>query len=470
MSVLKNALCCIGLLSGLELAFAGAYPEAPIKPPKNWGDFQMGLNNNDRVEWNVPMKAALDAGVKFERRYLYITTKSDADNVYFSDWKNYATDSYYKGKNVKPAIVLYFVNDGIDNVDQLVTNCANSAHMKDYLETISRIALKAKGTQPIYVIEPDLWGYMLQKQDEAKINYLPKSCNLGNLGLPWLAGHGNTIGDLPEAIFKTIRAQDPEAYAGILMAYWGYQGGSIGSQMVDFSQSDVLRVADSSGVFLNRLLEGPDKGDFIGFEKNGQNAGWYKAEQGKLTYMWNNTQNAKWLDWSQRVSQRIKLPALGWQICLGQNGLPNTTGAYEDTFFEYFFGNSQKFVDAGFVGMLAGCASQGLGTFPSLNATSGDKGYFYGELAKFNAKRPYLAATPTLAPRMQNLVNQLNQVSDRWILTGASGHVQLLNLSGQVVGEWDHQNQTEIPLGLVPHGQYILKIQSKAVQSWNVHL
>ncbi len=32
------------------------------RPPASWGDFQMGLVNNDRVEWDTPMKAALNAG------------------------------------------------------------------------------------------------------------------------------------------------------------------------------------------------------------------------------------------------------------------------------------------------------------------------------------------------------------------------------------------------------------------------
>jgi hypothetical protein len=460
--------CVMGVAFGM-LAWMGAsaatYPQAPYPAPPGWGDFQMGINNNDRTEWDSPMKAALNAGAKLDRRYLYITTQSDVDNVYFSSWKNYAKDAYYTGKGVRPAIVLYFVNNGVDDIDALVTNCANTTHMKAYLTTIAKIATEAKGSKPIYVIEPDLWGYMLQRQDEAGTDYLPKSCQLGSLGLSWLQGHGNTIGDLPEAIFKTIRAHDPEAYAGILMAFWGFRGNASGSQMVEFSQADVLKTADSSALFLNRLLETKDKGDFIGFEKNGSDAGWYKT-QGKMTYMWTDAQNQKWLDWSQRVAQGVKLPALGWQICLGHEGLPNTKFQYEDTFFKFFFDKAQSFVDAGFIGMLAGCANRGEGTAATIDPNSGDKGYFYGRLADFDKGRPYLSATSPVRPLQANAGYALQQGASGWILTGPEGQAQVLDAKGQILHTWNHARMSTVPTPMLAPGQYILRLGAQA--SWAI--
>lgn len=42
-----------------------------------WGDFQMGVVNNKRTHWDVPMRAALNAGVEFDRRTTCVTVASE---------------------------------------------------------------------------------------------------------------------------------------------------------------------------------------------------------------------------------------------------------------------------------------------------------------------------------------------------------------------------------------------------------
>ncbi len=389
-------------------------------PPVGWGDFQMGLVNNGRVEWDEPMKDAILMGDQFklDRRYIYI---DDTLNVksYWTGTKNWSQDSFYVAEEVKPAIVIYMLQRGGDSWSAIQEGMNDKSFMEAYFRYISLIADSTKGQQPLYVLEPDVWTYVLQNAREANNNLdnwddiennnLDAFCHINDLGFPWLEEFENKISNLPGAIIKTLKMRDPESYAGILIGFWGFQPSSTeGIGLFNNADSVIAKGAQETGKFVQALLEStPYKGDFCGLEKNGQDAGYWTGAYYDALF-WNDRQNAAWVNFANTISDSAQLPMIGWQISIGHEGLPNTLNQYEDTFFPYLFNNTQDFIDAGLIGMLAGVAGQGKGTMPTPpngklyvhpdnfpGGTRGDDGWFYTEYAKFNSLRPLLPVDNT---------------------------------------------------------------------------
>jgi hypothetical protein len=349
------------------------------------------------------MREAIRKGVKLDRRYTYMVAPSEVvgPSAYlFSKSKNFAKDPFYLKHGVRPTLTVYMLQQGADGLDAIKRSASNKEYMKKYFQAIAYAATQSKGTQPIFVIEPDVWGYMLQNaRDGGKAN-LDAVAHINDLGLDWLteAEFKNQLRDLPKAIIKTIKLHAPDAYAGILIAHWAYMPpGKWGSMINLKNDQDVILAAKGAASFANELLGKKYRGDFMGVEKNGADAGWWRATYGKGTafdkYYWNDEQNRKWLLWSKTLGKTLDLPLVGWQAPLGHMGLPNTANRYEDTFFPYFFAHAQDFIDAGFIGFMAGSANRGVGTVATVNENAGDNGWFYKKLQEFNKARPYLKKT-----------------------------------------------------------------------------
>lgn len=417
MVVRIGILCLCALLSAASA----------VKPPVGWGDFQMGLVNNGRSHWDGAMREALEVeenGVRpyqLDRRYIYMddTTNMKAywgvDGVAVNNWSR---NDYYESKGVKPAIVIYMLQRGGDSWSAVEAGMSSREFMHDYFTYIATIADSSKGTQPIYVLEPDVWTYMLQQarendpgrytttiDDWSKIedNNFESFCHINDLGLPWLEEFENKASNLPGAVIKTLKMVDPGCYAGILIGFWGWQPAESNGIGLFTNSSDIIGVgARETAKFTAALINStPYRGDFAGLEKNGQDAGyWTGAYASALT--WDDRQNAAWVDFAKTISTETDLPLVGWQISIGHEGLPNSLNSYEDTFFPYFFEHTQDFIDAGVIGMLAGVAGQDRGTMavvpggktytnPSFGeSTRGDEGWFYREYAKFNSRRPWV--------------------------------------------------------------------------------
>ena len=231
------------------------------------------------------------------------------------------------------------------------------------------------------------------------------------------------------------------------MAHWGYRLDHLGiyKPVIEMSDENLKKSAVGASTFLDELL-GDYRGDFIGVEKNGADAGWYLTAKGapksdaNASRYWDDENNRKWLLWSETISDNLKLPLFGWQICLGHEGLPNTSKQFEDTFFEYFYKNTPDFIDAGFIGIMAGCNNMGIGTVPSYNSpTTGDKGWFYGKLKEFNKGRPYLddfGATSILVDKVQTQGIELISVQGMLNIhldNVSKNGIQVIDIKGNVV-------------------------------------
>lgn len=352
-------------------------------PPEGWDDFKFGLLDGNRSPFKAALSNAVNAGIQIDYSYVYITTLADIEGFLFAPWFNYATS---RPGNVKPSITIYMLQQGADAPDgsSAWNSAADKAYMKKYFEGVKQIADSCKGTQPIYVLEPDVWGYLLgQANPQMTDENLDRICHINDLGLSWLSEFDNKLYDLPAALIKTLKMVDPDCYVGILMAHWGFPDDLAGAK------AD----GELSGEYINKFLQRTDyRGDFIGVEKNGTDAGSWGSGS---SWYWSEAKNEAYLGWCKALGQKVDLPLFGWQICSGYDNvpgypeLPNTSGRYEDTYFQYFFNNVEAFIDAGFIGFDAGCNNQGHGTWYSMEEGQGDNGWFLDRLKEFNTDRPY---------------------------------------------------------------------------------
>jgi len=482
-------LCC-------AIASSARWGQAPA----SWGDFQIGLVNNNRPLWDTPMKQALsDPSGKYQldRRYVYIDNFANVTQSYWGKdqyaWtgRNWSKDSFYVAHHVNPCIVVYMLQRGGDSYDYLSQNIQDPVFMKQYFDTLAFIADSSKGMHAIYVIEPDVWGYVLQharehdtgpsrtQDDWAAIadNHLSAPCHINDLGIPWLSDTNefkNKLGYLPGAIVKTLKQVDPGCFAGVLMAFWAWKPANATTLGIfQDTQNNVDIAAREESKFLKALLgTTPFTGDFVGFEKNGTDLGCWKVMSPPSVYAttlnWNDQANSRWIGFSKTIAQTVDLPLLGWQISIGHPGLPNIDNEYEDTFFPYFFSHTQDFINAGFIGMMAGCANQDKGTVASIDVNAvGDKGWFYGQLAAFNAKRPYnLNVAPSRTIHENSLASQgqapLFRIRNGSIFLSkvlpASAIFEILSADGRIVRTFRLNHGLSIPLEGLRSGSYFARL------------
>jgi len=392
-------------------------------PPAGWGDFRFGLVSDGKAIFNARMIAARSEGVQLDYRYAYVNTGADtltnAMSWLFGSWgDDYVKDGEAMG--LRPAFVIYMLQED-GGIWSLKEHANDTVFLRDYFISLRALAQRGSGHHAIFVVEPDTWGYILQSGLDPRAEKAVLSGILADF--PFLAGLPDSYSGLAQAIMRTLKHFAPDSYAGALMSHWSVDtyscpgedtpNGYMGIPWA--SPDDIDCSADRNVAFAKALLgDGPDRGDFIGVEKSGHSAGWWYqfldgSEEYRRLYYWGDGQNANFVHWCARLGKGLGLPLLGWQISIGSMGLRNSclpgpladtvrlgleTGncAFEDTFFPYFFTHTSEFLDAGFIGFLAG---KGLGddadfAVASMDGTMGDGGWFFDRLKEFDQGRPYL--------------------------------------------------------------------------------
>jgi hypothetical protein len=363
--------------------------------------------------------------------------------------------------------------------------------MRQYFDTLAFIADSSKGMHAIYVVEPDVWGYVLQharehdtgpsrtQDDWSAIadNHFNAPCHINDLGISWLSDTNefkNKLSYLPGAIIKTLKQVDPGCFAGILMAFWAWKPASATTLgLFQDTQNNIDITAREESKFLKALLGTTAfRGDFLGVEKNGTDLGCWKVMSPPSVYAttlnWNDQGNSRWIGFSKTLGVAVDLPLLGWQISIGHTGLSNIANEYEDTFFPYFFAHPQDYINAGFVGMMAGCANQDKGTVATINVNAvGDKGWFYGQLAAFNAKRPYnlnVAPSRTISGHSPASRGQtpLFRVWNGTVVMSkslpASAVLEIISADGRTIRAFGLNHGFSIPLTKLRSGAYFARL------------
>jgi hypothetical protein len=124
---------------------------------------------------------------------------------------------------------------------------------------------------------------------------------------------------------------------------------------------DVPGEAQEMVAFLTAL--GAKDGDFIVMDPSDRDAGFYEKTQGRDT--WWDDSNAtlpnfhQAFSWTKAVAEGLGLPAIYWQIPVGNMRLDDTYLHYKDNRLDYFFAHMDEVAVAHIVGLFFGAGADG---------------------------------------------------------------------------------------------------------------
>lgn len=97
-------------------------------------------------------------------------------------------------------------------------------------------------------------------------------------------------------------------------------------------------------------------------EKTDGDAG--NPEKAKENWFWTDYNYNKYFAWVKILSAKSNLRVVGWQVSEGNMQHPVT--AHRDDAVQYFLGNTEKWDDAGFIGVLFGAGIPNNANYPPL--------------------------------------------------------------------------------------------------------
>ncbi len=453
---MKTILTCISLCLSMVLPISAQHNASWGQPPNGWDDFYLGLVNdyknlntvNETGYWldvinkanNLSTYPSADP-IKKSVLYQYKYINAGVDTA--TNWNSQKSLPPF-GMNLLPGMrydadqvgmrcawVIYMMQEDAGAV-AIKNNINNAVWLKNYFLNIKYVAETGAGRKEIFILEPDGFGYIIEKLWYGGVASTNMASGLSpdgvGLSMPaamstvaadpnysYLAGLPNDFRGVVQGIIKTIRKYNPQAYCGVTANLWGAWAPSVintpiptKAGLVWWSKAQIDAAADYQSAFYQNLLNLPtyDKGDFLIPEKNGFPA--YLAAGGQTNWMWGDQEMENYLYFFEKLGKAVCLPLVAWQVSLGQSNraatfgitltnppatpfvpVPNSSQSYEDTYVQYMFNNFTKFIDAGFIGFLGG-RGMPTGTEYALQSGYGDKGFFFnGAKTVIDPGRPW---------------------------------------------------------------------------------
>lgn len=255
------------------------------------------------------------------------------------------------------------VTEGKPEVTQAATD---AAFMKSYLDDF-RFFLDQLGTHRALVhVEPDFWGYAQHAAIDAGV---------GASGLPAAVASANptdcgaepdTIAGLGRCTIRMVRLHAPNALVALHGSGWASKFDCI---LNTDPGLDVAAKAGSTATFLTDC--GASGSDLVVVDIADRDAGW-RAAHGQQTWIGTGTtlpSYAQVFKWSKALADGVGVPLLFWQVPVGNTGLADVTGAWQDNKVQAFFSDPAALVAGGAIGVAFG-AGDGEQTTPET-----DRGY-----------------------------------------------------------------------------------------------
>lgn len=248
--------------------------------------------------------------------------------------------------------------DGLGEAAKDLANLKDNALMKAYYDDLAlalRRAREAAGGKTVVLhVEPDLWGYVEQRDDDP--SRVPAA--VASTGDPRLAGLPDTAAGFAQAIVRLRDAVAPKVRLGYHMSTWGT---GVDPVQQDPSLGEVDRLAARSAAFYQALgarfdlvfSDPSDRDDGFDRKVNGDHgrSRWSAGDYAR---------DARWLAGMHRATGR---PIVMWQIPLGNSKLPNTPKRYRDTHVERLLGRDPRwrrgYRDAGVIAFPFGGGADG---------------------------------------------------------------------------------------------------------------
>ena len=212
-----------------------------------------------------------------------------------------------------------------------------------------RFLLQQIGSETAFVhVEPDLWGYCEQKNADPHL--IPAKVQGANA--TDCATQENSVAGFARCLVAMARKYAPHARIGLHASEWASGKEVFLNTSASF---DVAGEARKVGTFLTAA--GAGNGDFIVVDPSDRDAGFY-ASQGQNT-SWDATNQTlphfhQALDWTKALAESVQLPAILWQIPVGNASQNNTATHWKDNRVDYFFAHPGELASAHAAGMLFG--------------------------------------------------------------------------------------------------------------------
>lgn len=203
--------------------------------------------------------------------------------------------------------------------------------------------LGAFGKPAVVHLEPDWWGFAMQKSPDGTA-----AVHVTTLA-PDCSGSSNDLIGMATCLRTLARQYAPKAKIGFHVSQWG----GTPSAIISFFKAI-----------------GADQGDFIATDMLDRDAGCYEAHtdpncqrnDGPWYFDETNTASPNFhehLAWVTQMTQGIGLPMMWWQVPFGvpSTTMGGTAGHYRDDRVHYMFSHISEFVAAGGVGSVWGTGS-----------------------------------------------------------------------------------------------------------------
>jgi hypothetical protein len=313
--------------------------------------------------------AAMKATAPFAFRYQYLAGGVNTG----SGWATWNTNGDFPrfyiqdsiANNIIPVFTYYQLLQsspgGGSESEADYANLNNVATMTAYYNDLKLFFQKAgafPGQMIVLHVEPDFWGYMQQRGDDAKII----SAMVSQTGLPELAGLPSSVSGFARAVIKLRDTYAPNVVLGYHISIWGTNTDIILSNPAD---ATVDTLGSRAAAFYSSLAASFD----IAFaEFSDRDSAFYQHVYGDGGHHWMDAEDFRRLArffgrFSSTTGKRIVM----WQIPLGNTkmrSVNNTWAHYQDNRPEWFLDEPSRshlnvYRDAGIVAFLFGGGAGG---------------------------------------------------------------------------------------------------------------
>lgn len=263
--------------------------------------------------------------------------------------------------------------EGAAEIAALSDGALVSAYLAD-LRFLCRILAESPAPPVILHLEPDLWGYAHQVNDDPAL--IPAAVSAA--GASECASLSDSVAGLARCMLAIARAEAPNVLVGFHASAWGEGHDAYLNADPGF---DLGAHATETARFMREL--GASEADLVVVEMSDRDAGfngrWWDETDATLPSF------EQAISWVSQVGDGLGLAPLWWQVPYGHMGLENTTDRFQDNRVDYFFDHPDRFVRGGAIGIAFGAGAGGMTTPAS------DDGHFLARAGEyFASERPRL--------------------------------------------------------------------------------
>jgi hypothetical protein len=234
--------------------------------------------------------------------------------------------------------------EGAPEIAELDNGAALTAYLADFRFLLE--ILNDQGIPVIVHLEPDLWGYGHQVNDDP--TQIPVA--LSDAAVPECSALGDDLAGLARCMLNMADEIAPDVLVGFHASAWGAGADALINESTDF---DLAGHAEETAAFMSAL--GADAADVIVVEMSDRDAGYNDRWWDDTNETLPNFEQA--IAWVEALGTALDLAPLWWQVPYGNMDLTNVCDAYQDNRVDYVFDHPEEFAAGGALGVAFGAGA-----------------------------------------------------------------------------------------------------------------